>query len=160
MLAHEGPRIPHNSGGRWEGCGPSPMPRGPGSVGPQPHPQPLGVCNLDRTRRPLTPVTQDPEARRPVTQDPEARRPHHPGPGGPSPRRPITQDVLTEQCSACCTWIPRILSASSFRDGRPLCRGGGARRHVRVGPGQGVARRALTQGTVSVPPTQSGRVGW
>lgn len=28
--------------------------------------------------------------------------------------------ILIEQCSACCTWIPRILSASSFRDGRPL----------------------------------------
>ena len=67
-------------------------------------------------------------------QDPEAPHPRHPGPGGPSPhhpvapspRRPVTRDVLTEQCSACCTWIPRILSASSFRDGRPLCRGEGS----------------------------------
>lgn len=69
---------------------------------------------------------QDPEAPHPRHPGPRGPSPRHPGPGGPSPRRPITQDVLTEQCSACCTWIPRILSASSFRDGRPLCRGEGS----------------------------------
>ena len=51
------------------------------------------------------------EAPHPITQRPVA---------------PITWDTLTEQCSACCTWIPRILSASNFRDGRPLCRGEGS----------------------------------
>lgn len=30
--------------------------------------------------------------------------------------------VLTEQCSACWTLIPRIFSQSCFRDGLPLCR--------------------------------------
>ena len=39
--------------------------------------------------------------------------------------------TLTEQCSACCTRIPRILSASSFRDGLPLCQGT-ARSHAGV----------------------------
>lgn len=91
--------------------GPSPTPRGPGSVGPQPHPQPLGACGLDGTRRPVSPLTRDLEAPHPITQRPVA---------------PITWDTLTEQCSACCTWIPRILSASNFRDGRPLCRGEGS----------------------------------
>lgn len=39
--------------------------------------------------------------------------------------------TLTEQCSACCTRTPRILSASSFRDGLPLCQGT-ARSHAGV----------------------------
>lgn len=73
----------------------------------------------------------------------------HPGPTvsvarpgtAPNPKD-CSPRTLTEQCSACCTLTPRIRSASSFRDGLPLCQGDHGTRCAGAGASAGAAPNA------------------
>ena len=158
MLAHEGPQTPHNSEGH-------PLPR--------PHPI-VATCSHvpwaqpDTQRARLCRPAASPSALGDLRsrRDPGARHPCHPGPGGPSPPSPRGPSPpspgtrLPNSAPPAAPGSPGFSLQATSETAVHSAEDRGARCHIRVGPGQGVACRALTQGTVSVPPTRSGRVGW